>query len=267
MNGRHLSRLSLAIGAVASLVGCGSDPTPKAPAPGGLLWIGSDADALVRCSVSKQCGDQATNFGALSSLSVGGGELEHSRSYVRFLMPAFPPGTKVVQAQLELFHGGKQEDGTKDDICLDVARSPGPWKPLEVTWSNQPLSSTIGTETKMSLVSQGWSAADVTAAVVDHVANPENNFGFVVFTPASSQIHKSFDSNSHQSRTDTELGTSPRLLVRVELPASGEVVWPESFEEGTDLPFPNESIEIAEASVGDSWPADWKAASTAPCGP
>lgn len=261
-------RLLLCLALTAIAAGC-SGPAPDPPEAGSavLYWLGADADALVRCSVANQCGDGDTNFGALASLTVGGGELEHSRSYVRFYMPVFPPGTTVVRAQLELFHGGTREDGTTDDVRLEVARAPGPWKPLEVTWNEQPLSSTIGTETKLTLVSKGWSAADVSAAVASHIADPATNQGFVVFTPAHMQIEKGFDSNSHTSRTVDELGHAPRLLLQVERPPEGDVSWPEAFPEDTDLPFPGEQVAIAEAADGEAWPEAWGAGLTARCGP
>jgi hypothetical protein len=263
------TRASLLAAVLVCIAGCAApepDP-PDAPPGAALYWLGSDADALVKCSVASQCGDGGANYGTLPGLSVGGGELEHSRSYVRFYMPLFPPGTAVVRAQLELFHGGEREDGTTDEVCLDVARAPAAWSPLQVTWNDQPLSSTSGGEAKLSLVSRGWSAADVTAVVVDHVADPASNDGFVVLAPATAQLRKGFDSNAHPSRTADDLGRAPRLLLEVAPPSDGEPSWPEAFPDDTDLPFPGQRIAVAEAAAGEDWPVDWEAASTSRCGP
>jgi hypothetical protein len=258
---------ALFFGAACVALGCDNQPTPTAPTTDGsnLLWLSSEADALVKCSVAAQCGDGGANFGALSYLSAGGGELEHSRSYMRFPMPKFPLGTKIVKAQLELHHGGKSEDGTSDDVCLDVAHASSMWQPFGVTWNEQPLSSTTGSEVRLDLVSQGWSGADVTGLVIDQLADPSQSFGFVVFANANQNLRKTFDSNAHPSRTPTDLGTAPRLLVHFEREKGGDIEWPAAFDDYTDLPFPGQSVEFAYAETGDDWPAEWEAAQMGQC--
>lgn len=261
--------ISLFIIALA-LAGCsGGGPGSKGnPAPAHdelVMWVGADADALVKCSVANQCGDGDSNYGLLPSLSAGGGQLEHSRSYVRFLLPNFAPGTKLEYAQLELYHGGKNEDGTSDDICMEVARATAPWSPRTVTWNDQPLTSTIGTETRLDLVSQGWSGANVTAIVQDQLADPDSDFGFVVFANANVDARKSFDSNSHPSRTANELGHAPRLLLSFSGDVDAITEFPVDYSDDTDLPFGGQTIQYAKSAYGSEWPADWQAAELGQC--
>lgn len=88
---------ALFFGAACLAFGCDNQPTRNAPATDvtNWLWLSSEADALVKCSVAARCGDGAAFFGALSYLSAGGGELEHARSHLRFAMPKFAGGWRL----------------------------------------------------------------------------------------------------------------------------------------------------------------------------
>jgi hypothetical protein len=240
-----------------AILGCSTDnPVNSGNGAGGTvyLWIGADMDATVDFTMPD------VNWGADGYNRVALGEIKAKRSYIHFMIPNFPEGTTVLEAHVELYHGGKNEDGATDEINIPITEASDTWRADEITWNNQPTFSPGGTHF-IDLLSQSWSASDdyktETQAYFD---DPGSHRGIVVYWSATwLSIEKGFSSNNDISRTPADMGKAPRLLAKVTLPAGKtmtDVTLPQ-FPAGTDLDFPGQEILMLRFSSASDWPDDW----------
>lgn len=184
------------------------------------VWLSSDRDAFVSYG---RTGEEVNRNFADNDLSVARGVLGYKYSYVNFSRPEFPEGTEIVLAKLELYHGGKNEDGTTDDITLDVGVVRNePWGRSTITWNNRPdRGGQPFAEVPLYLRSQAWSGTgDISGYVKEMFNNPSSNYGFEISLPNTGAAHveKGFYSNNDFHRKQNDLGLSPRLVMKIKLP-------------------------------------------------
>lgn len=223
-----------------------------------FLWIGADRDAFTTCSLSTSCTAGGPNNALAGEIQVANEEqLEQKRGYVHFALPTLPADAVIERAYLELYNPATMGDGRSDDLCIPVVRLLEPWDPFTLDWQNQPLTSAMGGDSALSLRSNAWSSADVTVAVREHYADPATNHGFALYVPAGVQADKGFYSNNATSRTVDELGLAPRLLLEVTSKRGGELRFPQTLDQSTDLPFRGASTLMGRAVLADDWPDDW----------
>lgn len=250
--------------AVMSL-SCDEQTSSSGPADDGsrewCLWIGADKDTYVSCGRTVPCTEGNLNFGGSAELIVANWELANKRSYVHFLIPNVPEGTEVLEAYLELFHGGANEDGKTDDIRIPVQTAQASWDPNILTWNTaEPFQP--GGNFHLNLRSQAWCNSDEIASMVQgYLDNPATHHGFILhwFAP-SPRIEKGFYSLNHIYRTAQDLWRSPRLLVRIRLPEGhtfSEVSLP-PLPSDNDVPFEGQEVLMLRFSPGSDWPDDWE---------
>src|SRR5690606_18288515 len=164
---------------VVLLPGCTILTTSEEEGPTGTsnivyMWIGANADAFTWCSFQTAgCPYGDANFGRNGTLAVAYTQLDLKRTYVNFDLPGLPDGTEVTEAYLELYHGGKNEDGRTDDIDIPVALVPSAWDPMTITHNNQPFQHTPAGFTTLNLKSQAWSGTvNISSQVSGLFANP-----------------------------------------------------------------------------------------------
>jgi hypothetical protein len=254
---RHLVVLLLITG--LATLSCFGDDDPVGSGGGNgssvwFLWIGADMDATVDVTMPD------VNWGNDGYNRVAYGTTKVKRSYIHFMIPNFPEGTTVLEAYVELYHGGKNEDGMTDDIDIPFQEASDTWSAMEITWNNQP-SFTPGGMYYIDLRSQSWSASDEIKGVVQGYFNsPSSHRGIVVYwSNMSLFIEKGFSSNNDLSRTAASMGKAPRLLAKISLPDGktiDDVTLP-AFPAGTDLDFPGEEILMLRYSSGTDWPETW----------
>ncbi|MCG6914303.1 DNRLRE domain-containing protein [bacterium BMS3Abin03] len=228
------------------------------------LWISADKDTYV----SKD--EKERNFRQSSNLSVAGSQIALKRSYVHFTLPTLPVSTKIEEAYLELYHSGKNEDGKTDDIMMPVAKCPFQWNPLTLTYEKEPTPiSTSEGSFRIKLRSQDWSGSEnINVLMGDYFANPQDFFGFIIqWHYQSLGIEKGFYSNNHISRTVSDLGLAPRLLVKLTLPDGktvNDITLPSVLPADNDLNFNSGATVLMINSVtgGNNWPASWDVAAT-----
>lgn len=218
------------------------------------LWIGADMDATVDFSMPD------VNWGADGYNRVALGTNKAKRSYIHFMIPNFPEGTTVLEAYVELYHGGMNEDGMTDDLEIPFQEASDTWSADEITWNNQPSFTPGGTHT-VDLISQSWSPSDdITAEAQAYFDDPDSHRGIVVYwADIGMSIEKGFSSNNSLSRTADDMGEAPRLLAKITLPdgkTMDDVSLPQ-FPAGTDLDFPGEEILMLRYSSASDWPEDW----------
>jgi hypothetical protein len=168
----------------------------------------------------------ATNFGALTTLTVSSGNAVNQRTYVRFDLtvctPAIPASATVRLATLRLYMTALPA------ACrvLDIFRVTAAWGETTLTWNNQPFGATINnppTASRSGTFSVGTPAGcqnlaagyvvggTVTTDVAAFVAGGATNFGWMI---------RDDTEGSATTRTATfsakELGTiaqEPQLVV------------------------------------------------------
>ncbi len=243
-----------------------SPPIGVPPTQSGVvcLWIGSDMDTYA--SYGREGSEANLSFGRNGSLSVAAGMLSRKISYVHFTPPTLPEGTEVLDAKLELFHGGKNEDGYgTDDVTLNVGVIRNePWSPMTLTWNNRPDRGGIPpAEYPLRLRSQAWSGtASIVDAVKGMIADPSTNYGFVISYRENfmeRQLDKGFYSNNDYRRKQNDLGLSPRLLVRIKLPPgkTTDDMRLGFLPANNDLGGIQQPITMVRFIGSDSWPQDW----------
>jgi hypothetical protein len=225
------------------------------------LWVSSDKDAFV--SYGRVGEEVERNFGGYGFLSVANGPLGIKQSYVHFTPPTLPEGSEILEAKFELYHSGRNEDGTTDDVVFNVGVIRNePWSPGTLTWSNRPDRDGLpAPETELRLRSQNWSGTpDITGLVQQMGTSPDAFRGFVVWyrDPSGRQIEKGFYSNNDVRRKQKDLGLSPRLLIRVRLPQgkSTSDMKLGFLPADTDLTVPRE-VTMVEIRKSQTWPTDW----------
>jgi hypothetical protein len=248
--------LLLVFASLAVLSCSSSNPVDSGNGTSGAvyLWIAADMDATVDVTMPD------VNWGADGYNRVALGTTKAKRSYIHFMIPNFPEGTTVLEAHVELYHGGKNEDGQTDDIDIPFTEASDTWRADEITWNNQPAFTPGGTNT-IDLISQSWSASDgYRAQTQAYFDDPSSHRGIVVYWATTSlYIEKGFSSNNSHTRTADDMGEAPRLLAKIQLPdgkTMDDVSLP-SFPDGTDLDFPGEEILMLRFSSGSDWPDDW----------
>jgi len=140
------------------------------------------------------------------------------RTYVDFMLPQLPAGSQVTEAYLNLYHPARRGDGTTDNINISVQRTSDNWEACPTPAS---LTFSPGFDFNLDLRSQDWSGSeDIHVLINDLIANPTGFEGFMLhhLSGGGIPVQKSFYSDNHQSRTRNDLGLSPRLLLRVQLP-------------------------------------------------
>lgn len=259
--------MKLALASLALLSGCTllNKSNNQGMADGDVyFWISSDKDTYVSCGNPMQgCPEQNQSFGMSGQLVAAESDISIRKTYVHFTPPTFPAGAVVLEAYLELYHSGKNEDGNTDDLLLPVDTAAAPWSPNTLTYANQPNNSLFGSMTTLDLQSQAWSSTpDIAGLVEQWVDNPTINNGLVVYWYSTSQnAEKAFHSNNHTSRQAQDLGLAPRLLMKV------------NFAEGTStadmtlgaLPPDNDidlgvNVLMVNYKSATEWPADWAVA-------
>lgn len=117
----------------------------------------------------------ATNFGALPTLNVGGG----NTALLRFDLAGLPAGTlpsKVVKASLVLFANRVGVPG-----ALEVQTVNSAWSEGTLTAATAPATSGAGSGPVLPVTAAGqYLSVDVTAQVQQWVANPGANFGLAL---------------------------------------------------------------------------------------
>lgn len=228
------------------------------------MWIGADADAFTWCALNTAgCPYGDANFGRHGTLPVGFTQLDLKRTYVHFDLPTLPDGTQVEEAYLELYHGGRNEDGRTDDIDIPVALVPTAWDPMTITHNNQPFQSPPSSFASINLKSQAWSGTrDIAAEVSGLFANPGTNNGFAVHWPSPAPpTEKGFYGINDIRRTRDDLGLSPRLLVKVVLPegmtAADITLNPLLSTNDLNPPGSGPILMVRTISGGADWPAAW----------
>lgn len=219
------------------------------------LWIGADKDTYVWLEYpDSQWGKQ----GYLAVAYLG----DHKRSFVHFVLPNLPDGTEILEAYMELYHGGQNEDGYSDDLDILVQRASGSWSPETLTWNNQPPFSRA-TEFTIHLRSRAWCGSEEIKHIVTQMfEDPENDYGFIIdFFSASITvgIEKGFHANNFD-RTASDMKNAPRLLVKVELPSGktiNDITMP-PLASDNDLGFPpGTEILMLRYNNGAEWPENW----------
>jgi hypothetical protein len=226
-----------------------------------FYWISSDADTYVECSnTTGACTGGEVDHSGYDFVAVSHTPNDIKRAYINFPKPAFPPGTVINEAYFELYHSGKNEDGKRDDILLDVNRVHKDWNAGLVTYANQPIPTGNGGEFYMKLESQNWSGTtDIGTQMQQDIITNDDFNGFLVsiqsFDPG---YDKGFHSPQTRTRTLTDLGLAPRLLLRVTLPAgftTNDVQFNTTHTDGLGGSYVGFRFRS-----GGSWPADWKLA-------
>jgi Collagen triple helix repeat (20 copies) len=112
----------------------------------------------------------AANFGNAAKLGVGGG----NTTYLQFDLSSVPAGTNVTSVSLILYVNAIQTGGS-----VQVAEVSGPWTEAAITAGNAPAAgSIVGT---VSLpAGPNFVSVDVTSSVVNWLASPSLNHGFLV---------------------------------------------------------------------------------------
>lgn len=192
-------------------------------------------------------------------------------SYVKFLMPILPKGAKVEEAYFEIYHGGKNEDGTTDDITFNVSEIGVPINARTVTWNNGPDGRQFIPGLPISpnpnkFRSQDWcSTPNISGLIQQYIDQPQTNNGFRVTISDLRTYYKGFYSNNAYDRKRTELGKSPRIVMKVRMPGIAtrdSIQWP-SLPADHDMTNPTlfpqgQPILISQYQFGGSdFPAAW----------
>lgn len=246
--------------------GCNSNST--SPTGGNIvnLWVSSYKDTYVSCGGNSggTCREGESNYGNVGYLTEGynTAQGDYKRIYIEFLFPNLPSGSEIKKAYLEVFHGGKNEDGTTDNITVSGNLAVQEWDPMTLTMNNcgPTFASGQGPGFNIQVRSQNWCGSHLITNIVRDIYNDvSSHHGFVLY-PLQVDHQKGFNSNNHQSRTSRDLGTAPRLLLQVELPSGSTVndITMPALPNDNDLGFaPGTQILMLRFRTGDDWPADW----------
>ncbi len=224
-------------------------------------WISSDADTYVEClTIAGGCSGGDIDHSGYDFVAVAHTSSEIRRAYVNFPQPSFPSGTVVEEAYFELYNIQKNNDGKSDDILLDVNRVHKDWNAGQITYSNQPILTGNGAEFNMKMRSQNWCGTiDIGSFMQQDLLTASNFNGFLVSIQSYEPGYdKGFCSGNHKSRTLTDLGLAPRLLLKVKLPAgftTDDVQFTKTHADGQGGSYVGFRFR-----QGADWPADWKLA-------
>jgi len=258
--------MKLAALSVLSLVtGCITFPSSNEDGGGDVhMWISSDKDTYVSCGNPMQgCPEKDRTFGTSNQLVAAEWELGIKKTYLHFTPPKLPPGAEILEAYIEVYHSGKNEDGNTDDLQLPIDFAGAAWSPSTLTYANQPNQQLFGSFTTLALRSQAWSSTpDVAGLVQQWIDDPASNLGIVMYWASPSQnAEKGFYSNNHTSRKVNDLGLAPRLLVKVRF-ADGTTTADMTLgalPPDNDLSLGAEVLMVRYVS-SETWPGDWRVA-------
>lgn len=189
--------------------------------------------------------------------------------YVKFIMPVMPQGSVVEEAYFEVFHGGKNEDGTTDDITFNVSEVEQPFNARTVTWNNGPDGRLFVAGQPISpnsnrFRSQDWcSTPNISGLIQKYIDEPSTNNGFRVTISDLRTYYKGFYSVNSFGRTRTELGKAPRIVMKIRMPAgtanSSNISWPNVPADHDLARFPTgQNIKISEYQFGGAdFPPSW----------
>ena len=266
MNAPIRTVLVFATAAGAAMVGCNLPVAPGATANNAsgtvCYWISTDADTYVSSDEPQR------NHAHDGELVVARGGLGIKNSYVHFSIPTFPAGTKVVEAKFEIFHSGKNEDGSTDDINLNVgSMAVATWDPDTITWERRPdARSTPPSEFALRLRSQAWSGtSDVSGLAQSMIDGAETEHSLEISyssNTASQQVEKGFYSDNDVRRQSSDLGLAPRLLLRVTLPSgssTADVILAPFLYQHNDFGSLARPILVVKYAGSDAWPSEWNA--------
>lgn len=241
------------------------------------VWLAAVKDADVRCA-APGCADGGTRYGDLPALNLALGDAMPpgiQKAYVAFYLPGFPPGTEVVEAHLNLFEQSEQIPSTSP---RPVDLVPGPWDPMRISYDRQPVPPGARGEMVGEIGGFGgrneWrgmraSVSALVRAVTAHLADPSSNHGFVIqnFPDDSGLYLRSFSSLNHPTRTASDMGQAPRLLLKLRLPeaapslsAANVVLPPLPAETDLDETLPPGEVLVMRVAGGEDWPDDWDVA-------
>ena len=225
-------------------------------------WITSDADTYVQCNLGVGgCSGGDFDQSGFDGVVVGNSVLGIQRSYINFPKPVFPPGTVIEEAYFEMYHSGKNEDGKRDDILLEVHRVKTEWNAGTITYANQPIQTgSGGGEFNIKLESQNWSGTtNISGAMQQELVDPSTFQGFLIYiSNFEPGYQKGFYSGNHKSRTINDLGFAPRLLLKVSLPdgyTTSDVTFGNAHSDGKGGMYFGFRFR-----TGLSWPAEWNLA-------
>ncbi|MCP4269061.1 MAG: DNRLRE domain-containing protein [Candidatus Brocadiaceae bacterium] len=258
-------------------VGCCEDSAQVGTVEGNgsnwiFLWIAAYKDTYVynqELDSSFNCVDDLR----VTFLPHGEFKPDLRRTYVDFVMPRLPEGFKVTEAYLNLYNPAFRGDGTSDKIEIPVREALAYWPACTLTWRTQPEDENVFVSNggfQLQLRSQSWfgSTVSIDKIVSRMIDNPNTNEGFILYLPAppigGQSAQKAFWSNNHQSRTSTDVGLAPRLLIRVKLPNGtdeSDIVMPPLPGDNDLGALGDEVMMLRIANTSDSsslWPASWQ---------
>ncbi len=223
------------------------------------FWLGAVQDALVMSRYPDW--NRGTNWALQAAHGFPNGE---QRSYVQFFVPQLPPGSKVLDAHINLFED--YDSGQNGPAAIQVGEAVAPWSADTITWSNQPNPlGPLGTESIGPFIrARMWrTTGNIKNTIQRHIDNPMSNNGFVLNNTSQHAFMRTFTAlDQPGGRTATTLGTAPRLLMKVEStvplsPANIGTTLPPNTELGRVLGFANQ-ILIYQMATGNGYPAAWE---------
>jgi hypothetical protein len=251
------------------LAGCTCTPVVTGSSPPGVaaLWIAADRDAFVQSEPA-----QSINAGGLSNLNVARSvvpPLPSERSYVRFTLPQLPPGTRVVEAYVNLFENSRVDPAT---VTIPFTWANADWDPLTITWLNQP--NPPGPAGQLSALGAyrdvgQWRGhpQSIHGEIERVIAGVQPNTGFMFHMDLQFASRRSFAADI--VRTSADMGSAPRLLLRVaneQQPFSAATVTlPAQLPPTQDLcrprgPLPRSPTTMVLIAPGPAWPPAWAVA-------
>jgi hypothetical protein len=246
------------------LAGCFNPvrPPDAAPVAGTVaIWLSAEQDTYISSH------EQDRNFGRNDHLVVAGRLLDTKLPLARFRLPELPPGFELLDAYLELYHTGRNEDGQTDDVQIDITKPKDPWDAMSLTWSQSRAWSAVppqpGGFAHLCVRSQAWSGSQNIANTLAE-AYRQGRSEYEVYLkwdrPSPPQIEKGFASNNHGSRRWDDLGLAPRLLIRLQLPPGATL--PDqtfrTFAPNQDLGRLPQPVLMSSVEPGDTWPVSWQ---------
>ncbi len=175
-------------------------------------WITSNAPNL-------NFGNYA-NFAAIAWSS--GGDFI-SRGLLQFDLTSIPQNAIITSAKLSLYcnttsdHPQLHSSLSGSNACY-LQRITSAWSEFGVNWSNQPSTSTTGqiTLAQSTTSTDDYLNIDVKSWAIDMVANPANNFGFMIKLATEAKFRSLIFANSDH----IDASKRPKLEITYELPSN-----------------------------------------------
>ena len=248
------------------LAGCIHNPVLPDPVPVSgtvAIWLSAEQDTYISSL------EQDRNFGRNDPLVVAGRLLDTKLPFVRFRLPELPPGFELLDAYVELYHTGRNEDGQTDDLQIDITEPKDPWDAMSLTWNLSRAWSAVppqpGGFASLCVQSQAWSGSqNIANSVADAYRQGRSEYEVYLKWdgPSPPQIEKGFASNNHSSRRWDDLGLAPRLLIRLQLPPGATLADQtfRTFPPNHDLGRLPQPVLMSRVEPGGTWPVSWQVA-------